>query len=113
MDSGAGDYERLWLTTSLRGVVNGTLMIKTATEEIHSGDASGVIPSTFRVLRKILDRVDCVDTGYVDERFQVNIPPDRYEEAFVIYIPLKYTHYLYKYIYLYIESFSIDWEKPC
>ena len=53
------------------------------TEEIHSGDASGVIPSTFRILRLLLDRIDCVETGYVNEKFQVNIPPDIYEEAFV------------------------------
>lgn len=55
------------------------------TEEVHSGDCSGVIPSTFRILRKLLDRVDCVETGYVNEKFQVNIPPDRYGEAFVIH----------------------------
>jgi len=83
LDSGCGDYERLWLTTSLRGVINGTLKIRTMSEEIHSGDASGVVPSTFRILRKLLDRIDCVETGYVNEKFQVNIPPERYEETFV------------------------------
>ena len=57
--------------------------MKAQTEEIHIGDASGVIPSTFRIIRMLLDRVDCVETGYVNEKFQVNIPPDRYEDALV------------------------------
>lgn len=53
------------------------------TEEIHSGDASGVIPSNFRILQTLLSRIESLETGYVNEMFQVNIPPERYEEAFV------------------------------
>lgn len=83
MDSGAGDYERLWLTTSLRGVITATLKIRCMSEEIHSGDVSGVLPSAFRILRMLLNRVDCVETGKVHDKFQVNIPADKYEEAYV------------------------------
>lgn len=67
----------------MRGVITGVLKIRCMNEEIHSGDASGVLPSTFRVLRMLLDRVDCVETGNVHEKFQENIPADRYEEAYV------------------------------
>ena len=57
LDSGCGDYERLWLTTSLRGLVGGTLRVDVLTEGVHSGDASGVVPSSFRILRQLLNRV--------------------------------------------------------
>lgn len=83
MDSLGCDYERLWLTSSLRGAVDGVLKIKVLSEEIHSGDASGVMPSTFRVLRMLLDRIECPKTGQFHELFQVNIPPERYEEIYV------------------------------
>jgi hypothetical protein len=49
LDSGCGDYDRLWLTTSLRGMVGGTLRVDVLEEGVHSGDASGVVPSSFRV----------------------------------------------------------------
>ncbi len=41
LDSGAGDYNQLWLTTSLRGMVSGVLKVEVLSEGIHSGDASG------------------------------------------------------------------------
>jgi len=47
MDSGAGNYEQLWLTTSLRGMVSGVLKVEILTEGIHSGDASGLVPLPF------------------------------------------------------------------
>ena len=56
LDSGCGDYERLWATTSLRGLAGGTLTVEVLTEGVHSGDASGVVPSSFRIARKLLDR---------------------------------------------------------
>jgi hypothetical protein len=62
---GRGDYERLWLTTSLRGLVGGTLSVEVLTEGVHSGDASGVVPSSFRIARKLLDRVEDSATGRV------------------------------------------------
>lgn len=84
MDSGAGDYERLWLTTTLRGVICGNVKVKVLNEGVHSGDSSGVVPSSFRILRQLLNRLDNVETGLVHDAFHVNIPPERYEEAYVI-----------------------------
>jgi len=59
----------------------GSLKIKIATEGVHSGDASGIIPETFRILRIILDRIDDVETGTVNKIFHVNIPGERYKQA--------------------------------
>ena len=58
LDSGAGNYDQLWLTTSLRGMVSGVLKVEVLTEGIHSGDASGLVPSSFRILRQVLDRLE-------------------------------------------------------
>ena len=57
LDSGAGDYERLWLTTSLRGIVVGTLRVEVLEEGVHSGDAGGVVPDSFRIARQLLSRI--------------------------------------------------------
>lgn len=82
LDSGAGDYERLWLTTSLRGFVMGELHVSTVSEGVHSGDASGVVPSSFRVARRLLDRIENVDSGEVIlESMRVEIPEDRVRQA--------------------------------
>jgi acetylornithine deacetylase/succinyl-diaminopimelate desuccinylase-like protein len=63
LDSGAGNYEQLWLTTSLRGNVTGALQVEVLEEGIHSGDASGLVPSSFRILRHLLDRLEDSATG--------------------------------------------------
>jgi acetylornithine deacetylase/succinyl-diaminopimelate desuccinylase-like protein len=82
LDSGCGDYDRLWLTTSLRGLVGGTLRIDVLEEGVHSGDASGVVPSSFRILRMLLDRLEDAETGAVrDPAFNAEIPADRAREA--------------------------------
>jgi len=82
LDSGAGDYERLWLTTSLRGLVGGALSVEVLTEGVHSGDASGVVPSSFRIARKLLDRVEDSATGRVlPSAFHAPIPDERVEQA--------------------------------
>jgi hypothetical protein len=82
LDSGAGDYERLWLTTSLRGLVGGALSVEVLTEGVHSGDASGVVPSSFRIARKLLDRVEDSATGRVlPAAFHAPIPDERVEQA--------------------------------
>ena len=82
LDSGAGDYERLWSTTSLRGMVAGDLRIDVLSEGVHSGDASGVVPSTFRVLRQVLDRVEEASSGRILlDRFHVEVPEARVEQA--------------------------------
>jgi acetylornithine deacetylase/succinyl-diaminopimelate desuccinylase-like protein len=82
LDSGCGDYDRLWSTTSLRGIVGGNLVVETIREGVHSGDASGIVPSTFRVLRALLSRLEDEDTGKVRPKdFWVKVPRQRAEQA--------------------------------
>lgn len=65
LDVGCGDYEHLWCTSSLRGIVEGTLQVEILNEPVHSGAISGIIPSSFRILRQLLDRIENVKTGEV------------------------------------------------
>ncbi len=82
LDSGAGDYERLWTTTSLRGIVGGLLEVDVLREGVHSGSASGIVPSSFRILRILLDRVEDSRTGAIhDPIFQAQIPSERQRQA--------------------------------
>ncbi|NUZ04520.1 M20 family metallopeptidase [Piscinibacter koreensis] len=82
LDSGAGNYDQLWLTTSLRGMVSGVLKVEVLTEGVHSGDASGLVPSSFRILRQVLDRLEDSRTGrLLPEGFHCEIPADRIEQA--------------------------------
>ena len=82
LDSGCGNYSQLWGTSSLRGIVNGVLSVEVLREGVHSGDASGVVPSSFRIARLLLDRIDSADTGMLrDAAFHVEIPPQRVEQA--------------------------------
>jgi acetylornithine deacetylase/succinyl-diaminopimelate desuccinylase-like protein len=82
LDSGAGNYDQLWVTTSLRGLVNGTLSVDILTEGVHSGDAGGVVPESFRIARQLLDRVDDSRTGVVKERaFACEVPAERVAQA--------------------------------
>src|ERR1700687_5499078 len=82
LDSGCGDYERLWATTSLRGLAGGILTVQVLTEGVHSGDASGIVPSSFRIARRLLDRIEDAATGAVlAADFNVPIPAERAEEA--------------------------------
>ncbi len=82
LDSGCGNYDQLWVTTSLRGLVNGTLKVQVLTEGVHSGDAGGVVPSSFRVARQLLDRLDDSRTGVVKPAaFNCEIPAERVTQA--------------------------------
>jgi len=82
LDSGAGNYEQLWLTTNLRGMAAGTLEVEVLSEGVHSGDASGVVPSSFRVLRQLLDRLEDSGTGrLLPADFHCEIPAERVEQA--------------------------------
>ena len=63
LDSGCPTYDRLWVTTSLRGAVDGTLTVKVLDHGVHSGAAGAVVPSSFRLLRQLLDRVEDAGTG--------------------------------------------------
>jgi acetylornithine deacetylase/succinyl-diaminopimelate desuccinylase-like protein len=82
LDSGAGNYDQLWLTTSLRGMASGTLKVEILTEGIHSGDASGLVPSSFRILRHVLDRLEDSATGrLLPASFHCEVPADRLAQA--------------------------------
>jgi acetylornithine deacetylase/succinyl-diaminopimelate desuccinylase-like protein len=82
LDSGAGNYDQLWLTTSLRGNLIGNLTVRVLTEGVHSGAVSGIVPSSFRILRSLLSRVEDEATGRMTlpELF-VEIPADRQKQA--------------------------------
>ena len=82
LDSGAGNYDQLWMTTSLRGNVVGTLSVETIYEGIHSGNGSGIVPDSFRVARMLLERVE----NQIDGRICLNelhcpIPKERVQQA--------------------------------
>jgi len=82
LDSGAGDYKRFWTTTSLRGLIGASLRVDVLTEGVHSGGASGHVPSSFRIARQLLSRIEDQDTGEVllDE-LKTDIPNYRLNET--------------------------------
>ena len=82
LDSGCGDYERLWGTTSLRGMISGVLRVDVLNEGVHSGLAGGIVPSSFRMARQLLSRIEDAVTGEVLlPALQVNIPKERIAES--------------------------------
>jgi acetylornithine deacetylase/succinyl-diaminopimelate desuccinylase-like protein len=82
LDSGAGNYDQLWLTTSLRGMASGTLKVEILTEGVHSGDASGLVPSSFRIMRQVLDRLEDSKTGrLLPQSFHCEMPAERLAQA--------------------------------
>ncbi|MGB8377424.1 MAG: M20 family metallopeptidase [Rhodanobacteraceae bacterium] len=82
LDSGCGNYDQLWLTTSLRGMSGGNLTVKVLEEGVHSGDASGVVASSFRILRQLLSRLEDEVSGTIKPaELHVEIPPQRIEQA--------------------------------
>ncbi len=82
LDSGCGNYEQLWGTTSLRGMISGSLRIDVLTKGMHSGVGSGVVPSAFRVLELLLDRIENRQTGEILlPELNVSIPEQYQEQA--------------------------------
>jgi acetylornithine deacetylase/succinyl-diaminopimelate desuccinylase-like protein len=82
LDSGCGNYEQLWMTTSLRGAIVGNLTVEVLTEGVHSGDGSGIVPSSFRLLRILLDRLEDAKTGRIlPEWLSIEIPKHRIDQA--------------------------------
>ncbi|NUT49317.1 MAG: M20/M25/M40 family metallo-hydrolase [Saccharothrix sp.] len=82
LDSGGNDYDRMWLTTSLRGLVQVTVTVRVLEGGMHSGMASGIVPSSFRVVRQLLDRLEDSATGEVLlPEMHVGIPEDRVAEV--------------------------------
>lgn len=81
LDSGAGNYDQLWLTTSLRGLVAGDLEVQVLDEGIHSGAYGGIAPSTFRIMRTLLERLEDSSTGnLLPKGFHCDIPLQRLNE---------------------------------
>ena len=82
LDSGAGNYDQFWLTTSLRGNITGELRVEVLTEGVHSGDASGLVPSSFRILRQVLERLEDSATGrLLPPELHCDVPPERVAQA--------------------------------
>lgn len=82
LDSGCGNYDQLWSTTSLRGIVVGELTVEVLDEGVHSGDASGIVPDSFRIARRLLDRIEDPETGRVlPEAFHAPVPDERKKQA--------------------------------
>src|SRR5262249_10695923 len=82
LDSGCGDYERLWATTSLRGLTGGTPRVDVLAEGVHSRDASRIVASSFRIARRLLDRIEDSATGRVlPAAFHAPIPEERVRQA--------------------------------
>ena len=81
MDSGALDYDQLWLTSSLRGICIVDLTVEAGKQGLHSGEVGGVVPETFRIIRQLLNRIDDPVTGEVHSDFQVALPESKRQEA--------------------------------
>jgi acetylornithine deacetylase/succinyl-diaminopimelate desuccinylase-like protein len=78
LDSWCGDWDRLWITTSLRGLLDMTVDVEVLTEGVHSGSAGGVVPSSFRILRSLISRIEDERTGELLVReLHVDIPDQR------------------------------------
>ncbi len=82
LDSGCGNYEQLWCTTSLRGLAGGVLRVEVLREGVHSGDAGGVVPSSFRIARQLLSRLEDEQSGTVKlHELEAEIPAERRRQA--------------------------------
>ena len=82
LDSGCGNYDQLWCTTSLRGMAGGNLTVKVLDEGVHSGDASGIVPSSFRIIRELLSRIEDEASGRILlEGLHAEIPEERRTQA--------------------------------
>jgi acetylornithine deacetylase/succinyl-diaminopimelate desuccinylase-like protein len=82
LDSGAGNYDQLWITNSLRGMASGVLKVQVLTEGVHSGDASGLVPSSFRIMRQLLERLEDSDTGrLLPASLHCEVPSERLAQA--------------------------------
>ncbi|OLT38753.1 peptidase M20 [Saccharomonospora sp. CUA-673] len=82
LDTSGADHERLWLATSLRGMISFDLTVRVLTSGVHSGHASGFVPSSFRVLRALLDRIEDPRTGELHlPELVTEVPADRLAEV--------------------------------
>ncbi len=98
LDGGCIDYEHWCITMTLRGVLDMTLKVEVTSQAVHSGNASGIIPDSFRIARDLIDRFENPKTGKLEvDELYVNIPSDKYNQACE----------LFKYM-----GGKIDWQFP-
>ena len=82
LDSGAGNYEQFWNTVSLRGMISCNLKVEVLTEGVHSGSASGMVPSSFRLIRQLISRLEDESSGEIKlSSLHCEIPEYRITEA--------------------------------
>lgn len=82
LDSGAGNYEQFWMTTSLRGLITAELTVELIKEGVHSGNAGGIVADSFRVARALLSRLEDEETGVIkNAAFYIDIPKERVQQA--------------------------------
>lgn len=82
LDSGTGDYQRLWSTTSLRGMLSCVVKVEVLKEATHSGIASGIVPSSMRIMRQLLDRLENPLSGDILlPELHTEIPKQRLEQV--------------------------------
>jgi acetylornithine deacetylase/succinyl-diaminopimelate desuccinylase-like protein len=81
LDAECGNYDQLWLTTSLRGIVPGTLSVKVLEEGQHSGMSGGIVPSSFRIMRQLMERVENAETGELLPSLYVDVPESAIRQA--------------------------------
>jgi acetylornithine deacetylase/succinyl-diaminopimelate desuccinylase-like protein len=74
MDSGAFNWDQLWMTSSLRGIICLDVQIDCAHGGYHSGEVGGIVPETMRIMRHLLDRIDDSKTGMCCEALNCEIP---------------------------------------
>jgi acetylornithine deacetylase/succinyl-diaminopimelate desuccinylase-like protein len=84
LDSGAGNYEQLWMTTSLRGNVVGELSVELLSEGVHSGNASGIVADSFRIAKQVISRIEDEGSGEIKlAALRCEIPQERLAQSAV------------------------------
>jgi len=82
LDAESQDYETVWMCKSLRGVVAGVLSVKHLAVPCHSGMATGLVPSTFRIARELISRIENEKTGEIlFPEAHVEIPQNRIDQC--------------------------------
>jgi acetylornithine deacetylase/succinyl-diaminopimelate desuccinylase-like protein len=82
LDSGAGNYDQFWTTVSLRGMISCNLKVEVLNEGVHSGSASGVVPSSFRLIRQLISRLENEISGEIKlSELNCKVPEHRMLEA--------------------------------
>jgi len=74
LDAGAFDYNKLWLTSSLRGISLHDVTVQAGKAGYHSGEVGGIVPETFRVVRELLSRLDDPITGKMIDELHTQLP---------------------------------------